>query len=76
MENFGAEIGEFGGFVVGNFRDGARFGNEARVGGLDAVDVGPNDGFLGVQGGAENGRGIIRAAATERGLARRRVWRR
>ena len=54
MQDFGAEVGELGGFVVGDFGDGLGFGDEARVGGFYAVDVGPDDGFGGVEGGAED----------------------
>jgi len=62
MENFGAEIGELGGFVVGDFGDGLGFGDEAGVGGFDAVDVGPDDGFSGVERGAEDGGAVVGTA--------------
>ena len=68
MEDFGAEVGEFGGFVVGDFGDGLGFRDEARVGGFDAVDVGPDDGFGGIERGAEDCGGVVGAAAAERGL--------
>ncbi len=46
MQNFCAEVGQLGGFVVGNFWNRAGFRNQTRVGGLYAVYVGPDDGFL------------------------------
>ena len=63
VQHFRAEVGELGGFVVGNFRDGARFGNQARVGGLHAVHVGPDDGFVRAERSAQNRGGIVGAAA-------------
>ena len=46
MQHFRAEIGELGGFAIGNFRNGARVGNQARIGGEHAIHVGPDDHFV------------------------------
>ncbi len=63
MQDFGAEVGELSGFVVRDFGDGLGFGDEAGVGGFYAVDVGPDDGFGGVEGGAEDGGAVVGATA-------------
>ena len=63
MQNFCAEVGQFGGFVVGDFGDGAGFGDQARVGGFYAVYVGPDYGFLGAESGAQDRGGVVGAAA-------------
>ena len=67
MQHFRAEMGELGGFAIGNFRNGARAGNEARIGGEHAIHVGPDDHFVRCERTAQNGGGIIRAAAAQRG---------
>ena len=66
MQHFGAEIGQFGGFVIGDLIDGARFGNKLGVSGFYAVDVGPDDRLLSAESGAQDGGGIVGAAAAER----------
>ena len=42
LHHFRAEAGEFEHFVVGNFLELLRAGHNARVGGVNAVDVGIN----------------------------------
>ncbi len=67
MEDLGAEVGEFGGFFEADDLDTEGVGTDARVGGHDAVDVGPDlDGF-GAQGASDQGTSEIRAAAAEGG---------
>ena len=67
MQHFCAEMGELGSFAIGNFRNSARAGNEARIGGEHAIHVGPDDHFVGCERTAQNRGGIIGAAAAERG---------
>ena len=67
MQNLRAEIRQFGGFVEADALDGAGVGAESRVGGHHAFDVGPDFDASGVERGADNGGGIIRPAAAERG---------
>ena len=65
MQNFRAEVGEFGGFVEADDFDAARFGTDPGVGGEDAVDVGPDLDALGAQAGAEDGGGKIGTASSD-----------
>ena len=67
VQDFRAEIGELGGFAIGNLWDSARVGNKTRVGGEHAIHIRPDNDFVRVESGAENGGGIIGAAAAERG---------
>ena len=67
MQHLGAEIGELGRFAVGNFGNRARLGHEARIGGEHAVHVRPDDDFIGIERRAQDRRGIVGAAAAERG---------
>ena len=67
MENFGAEIRELCGLAIGDFGNRSGFGNETRVGAEDAVDVRPDDDFVGAERAAENRGGIVRTAAAESG---------
>ena len=46
MQHFCAEMRELGSFAIGNFRNGARAGNEARIGGEHAIHIGPDDHFI------------------------------
>jgi hypothetical protein len=67
MQHLGAEVGQFRGFFKADHLDSQGIGADARVGGHDAVDVGPDfDGF-GVQRAADQRSGKVRAAAAERG---------
>ncbi len=65
VNDLGAEERELGGLGVGDFGDGPRRRDLARVGGHDAVDVGPDLHFGGVQGRTEDGPGIVRPAPAE-----------
>ena len=48
VQHLGAEVGKLGGFFKADDFDAQRIGTDARVGGHDAVDVGPDlDGFSG-----------------------------
>ncbi len=67
VHHAGAEAGEFEHFVVADPFDAAGFGQEPRIGRVDAVDVGVD--FAGVgpeHRGEGDGRGVA-AAAAERG---------
>ena len=48
-------------------RHRAGFGNDARVGGEDAVNIGVDLAFIRVQGGGEGGRGRVAPTSAERG---------
>ena len=63
MQYLGAEVGELSGLVVGDFGDGAGFGNQTRVGGFYAVYIGPNYSFLRAERCAQDCGGIVGAAA-------------
>src|SRR5208282_1793093 len=53
MQDLGAEVGKFGGFIEADDLDAAGIGTEAWVGGHHAVDVGPDFDARGVQTGAK-----------------------
>ena len=65
MKNFGAVIGQFGSLAIGHLRQHGGVGNQARIGGHDAIDVGPNPQFGRFERGGQNGRREIRAAAAQ-----------
>src|SRR5579863_6678079 len=67
VENFGAEVGELGGFGEGDALDAMAAGEHGGVAGEHAVDVGPDLDFLGADARANDGGGEVRAAAAERG---------
>ena len=67
MEHFGAEVGQFGGFGEGNRLDAMAAGQDGRIGGEHAVDVGPDLDFFGLDAGADDRGGEVRSAAAERG---------
>src|SRR5439155_23947495 len=67
MENFRAAGGEGVGLIVAELMQKARFGRFVGIRGINAVDVGPNDEFVGVHDVRDDGSGKIRAVAAERG---------
>src|SRR6266496_4033801 len=67
MQDLGAEAGQLGGLMKADLRDALGLGTEARIGGEDAADVGPDLYALGVERGADDGGGVVRAAASQRG---------
>ena len=67
MQNFRAEVREFGGFVEADDFDAAGFGTDSGIGGEDAVDVGPDFDAVGAQACADDGGGKIGAAAADGG---------
>src|SRR5438067_6130789 len=67
MQYLGPGMGQFRGLVETDAGDKAGIGTEARVGGHDAVHVGPDFNALPVEHGAQQGGSEIRAAAAERG---------
>src|SRR5690242_11241237 len=69
MKDFGAAVGEGASFVVAELMQKVRLGGFAGVGGVDAVDVGPNDELVGVHNVSDDGAGKIGAVAAERGDA-------
>src|SRR6266851_10273418 len=67
MQHFRAEVSKLGRFAVGNFRNGARFAYQARISSEHAFDIGPDDDLIGIESGAKNRGGIIRAPTAQRG---------
>ena len=67
LENLGTEAGHFQHLFEGDGLEFARFRHDARVGGIDPVDVSVDLALVGLQrGGQCDGRGV-RAATTEGG---------
>ena len=69
VEHFGAGSGESVSFVVAEFVKEARLGGFVGVGGVNAVDVGPDDQFVGVHDVSDDSSGEIGAVASEGGDA-------
>ena len=67
VQDFRAEVREFGSFVEADDFDAPRFGTDSRIGGEDAIDVGPDLDTVGAQAGADDGGGEIGAAAADGG---------
>ena len=67
MHHLRAEAGEFEHFVVGNFRELCRVWHQARIGGINSIDVRVNLAKVSLQRCRECNRRQIGAAATERG---------
>ncbi len=63
MQDAAAEVGELGGLVEAHGGDAARGADDARVGGHDAVGVGPDLDLLGGERGADQGRREVAAVA-------------
>ncbi|SPA14560.1 conserved hypothetical protein [Cupriavidus taiwanensis] len=67
LQHLGAEAGHFQHFLEGDLVQAAGVLDHARVGGVDAVDVGVDQALVGLdRGGNGHGRGV-RAAAAQRG---------
>jgi hypothetical protein len=69
VKNFRAAGGEGVSFVVAEFVKKARLGGFVGIGGVDAVDVGPDDELIGVYDMRDDGAGKIGAVAAEGGDA-------
>jgi len=69
LENLGAERGHFEHFLEADLGEPPRLGFDARVGGVDAVDVGIDVAAVGLHGGGDRHGAGIRTAAPERGDA-------
>jgi hypothetical protein len=69
MKNFCTGSGKSVGFVVAQLMEEAGFGGFVRIGGVDAIDVGPDDEFFGVHDVSDDGSGKIGAIAAEGGDA-------
>ncbi len=67
MDHLRTVIRKLDSFGEGDFRQSGRARADARIGGEDAIDIGPYPDFVGAQRGAEERGGVIRATATERG---------
>ena len=67
VQNLGAEVGQFGCFFKADDLDAQRIGADARVGGHDAVHVGPDFDGLGRERAADERAGEVGAAAAEGG---------
>ncbi len=69
LQDLGAERSEFQHFLEGDLVEPARARHHARIGGVDAVDVGVDVAAVGVDRGRDRHRRGVRAAAAERGDA-------
>src|SRR2546426_5659239 len=69
VENFCTAGGESVGFVIAQLVQKARFGGFVGIGGVDAVDVGPNDEFIGGNDVVNDGARKIGTVAAEGGDA-------
>ena len=67
VEDLGAVRGHFQGFFLGERAQAVGLGDDARVGGEEAVDVGVDFAHVGVEGCGEGDGGRVGAAAAERG---------
>ena len=67
LQHLGAEAGHFQHPLEGDPVQPARFGLDARVGGVNAVHVGENLAFVRLQRGGERHPGGVRSTAAERG---------
>src|ERR1700683_4975763 len=67
MQDFRAEVGEFGGFIEADDFDAPGFGTDSGIGGQDAVDIGPDLDAVGAQARADDGGGKIRTASSDGG---------
>src|SRR5579859_180688 len=67
VKNLRAKVGELGGLVEADDLNTTRFGTDARVGGENAVDVGPDLDAVGAEASAEDGGREIGAAAADCG---------
>src|SRR6266849_171211 len=65
LHHLRAEAGQLKHFVVGNLAELARAGHDARVGGIDAIDVGVNLAKIGLECRRQRDRGQVGAAASE-----------
>jgi uncharacterized phage protein gp47/JayE len=69
MKDFGSTCGEGVRVVVAEFMQKLRFDGFVGVGAVNAIDVGPDDQFGGVDNVSDDGSGKIGAVATEGGDA-------
>ena len=67
MQHLGAEVGQFGGLFKADDLHAQRIGADARIGGHDAVDVGPDFDGVGGERAADEGAGEVGAAAAQGG---------
>ena len=67
MQNFGSVISQFGGFAEAYLGKDFGIGNQARIGGHDAIYIGPDPKLGGADGGGDDGGGEVGTAAPERG---------
>ena len=59
VQDLGAEVGELGGLFKADGLDAQGVGADARIGGHDAVDVGPDFDGAGVEAAADEGGGVV-----------------
>ena len=67
MKHLGAEVGELGSLFEADGADAQGIGADARVGGHDAVDIGPDLDGAGMESAADQGAGVVRATAAQGG---------
>ena len=67
VQDLCAEVGQFGGLFKADGLDAVGVGDDARIGGEDAVHVGPDFDGLGLEGAADQRAGEVGAAAAQGG---------
>ena len=67
IDHLGAEVGKLHELGVGEMRLDESGGNLPRIGGHDAGDIGPELDGRDAEGGADQGRGVVGAAAAKCG---------
>ena len=63
LQHLGAERSELQHFLVGDLLDAPGLWRDARVGGVDAIDVGIDVAERGLEGGGDGNGGSVRPAA-------------
>jgi len=67
LQHLGAEAGHFQHFLEGDGFQPPRVGHDARVGGVDAVDIGVDLAFIGLECGGQRHAGGVGPAASQGG---------
>jgi hypothetical protein len=67
LQHLGTEAGQFQHFLEGDLVEPARLGLDARIGGVNAVDVSVDLALVGLERRGKRDAGRVRAAAAERG---------
>src|SRR5579883_2360144 len=65
VQHFGAVVRELGGFRVSDLIEDGGIGDQSRIGGHNAVDIGPDPKLARIQAGGKNGCRKVGAAASQ-----------